>query len=201
MKMKLSDARLSLLIAVLAFAIAVPPAAAAAEAEAVVEKSLYERLGGYEGVSAIVDEFADRLFHDKRISQFFIGMGDDTRASFKQKNKNLVCNVNGGPCKIISRSADDAHDGLGITAADFDVVAGHLMDVLNEFKVPEREQGELFEIILGLRPAIVDLRTKRSSARTRRRVASAPASAASVAQASAIRFAVRRAGHGRNWSL
>lgn len=156
MKMKLSDARLSLLIAVLALAIAVPPAAAAAGVEAVAEKSLYERLGGYEGVSAVVDEFADRLFHDKRISQFFIGMGDDTRASFKQKNKNLVCNVTGGPCKIISRSANDAHDGLGITAADFDVVAGHLKDVLNEFKVPEREQGELFEIILGLRPAIVD---------------------------------------------
>ncbi len=128
----------------------------AAMAEEAVEKTLYERLGGYAGVSAVTDEFADRLFADPKINQFFIGFGDDTRASFKQKNKNLVCNVTGGPCKVISRPANVVHGGLGITAADFDVVAGHLKDVLVEFEVPEAEQDELFAIILSLRPAIVD---------------------------------------------
>ncbi len=120
------------------------------------EKSLYDRLGGYAGVSAVVDEFAERLFHDPKIAQFFAGMGDDTRASFKQKNKNLVCAVTGGPCKVISRDAKVVHGGLGITAADFNVVAGHLKDVLVEFNVPDAEQDELFTIILTLRPAIVD---------------------------------------------
>lgn len=125
-------------------------------AEEAMEKSLYERLGGYAGVNAVVDEFADRLFHDPKIAQFFVGMGDDTRASFKQKNKNLVCAATGGPCKIISRNANVVHDGLGITSADFNVVAGHLKDVLVEFNVPEAEQDELFAIILSLKPAIVD---------------------------------------------
>ena len=120
------------------------------------QKSLYDRLGGYAGVSAVVDEFADRLFRDPKIEQFFAGMGDDTRASFKQKNKNLVCAATGGPCKIISRNADVVHGGLGITSADFNVVAGHLKDVLVEFNVPEAEQDELFAIILSLKPAIVD---------------------------------------------
>ncbi len=127
-----------------------------ATAQEEMEKSLYERLGGYAGVSAVVDEFAGRLFHDPKIAQFFAGMGDDTRASFKQKNKNLVCAATGGPCKIISRNADVVHGGLGITSADFDVVAGHLKDVLVEFNVPEAEQDELFAIILSLKPAIVD---------------------------------------------
>ena len=120
------------------------------------QSSLYERLGGYAGVSAVVDEFGDRLFADSDIAQFFAGMGDDTRASFKQKNKNLVCAVTGGPCKVISRDASVVHSGLGITAADFDVVAGHLKDVLDEFSVPSTEQDELFAIIVSLRPAIVD---------------------------------------------
>lgn len=125
-------------------------------AEEAMEKSLYERLGGYAGVNAVVDEFADRLFHDPKIAQFFAGMGDDTRASFKQKNKNLICAATGGPCKIISRNADVVHGGLGITSADFNVVAGHLKDVLDEFEVPAQEQDELFAIILSLKPAIVD---------------------------------------------
>src|SRR6516164_5053559 len=119
-------------------------------------KPLYERLGGYDGISAVVDEFADSLFADKRINQFFIGMSDDTRAQFKQKNKNLLCNVTGGPCKVISRTAKETHHGLGITAGDFEVVAGNLKDALNKFKVGPKEQEEVFAIILSLRPQIVD---------------------------------------------
>jgi len=140
----------------LAAALVVFAALPAGTANAAEAKTLYERLGGYEGISAVVDQFADSLFADKRISQFFIGMSDDTRAQFKQKNKNLLCNVTGGPCKVISRPANVAHHGLGITAGDFEVVAGHLKDALNEFKVGPKEQEEVFAIILSLRSQIVD---------------------------------------------
>ncbi len=125
-------------------------------ANAADTKPLYERLGGYDGISAVVDELADSLFADKRINEFFIGMSDDTRAQFKQKNKNLLCNATGGTCKVISRPAKEAHHGLGITAGDFEIVAEHLKDVLNKFKVGPKEQEEVFAIILGLRPKIVD---------------------------------------------
>ena len=140
----------------LAAALVVFAALPARTANAAEAKILYERLGGYEGISAVVDQFADSLFADKRISQFFIGMSDDTRAQFKQKNKNLLCNVTGGPCKVISRPANVAHHGLGITAGDFDVVVGHLKDVLNQDKVGPKEQEEVFAIILSLRSQIVD---------------------------------------------
>jgi len=132
------------------------------------QASLYERLGGYEAVSAVVDVFADRLFADPRINDFFIGMGADTRKSFKQKNKNLVCNVTGGPCKVISRPANVVHGGLGITTGDFDVVAGHLKATLDQFKVPEQEQDELFAIILTLKPQIVDRETEKLSQELRK---------------------------------
>src|SRR6516164_3572593 len=71
------------------------------------------------------------------------------RAQFKQKNKNLLCNATGGPCKVISRPAKEAHHGLGITAGDFEVVAGHLKDVLKKDKVGPKEQEEVFAISLG----------------------------------------------------
>ena len=121
------------------------------------EKSLYERLGGYEAISAVVDDFADRLFADPVVGKRFFGMGDDTRAGFKQKNKNLVCAATGGPCKIISRSAKTTHAGMGIKASEFDIVAGHLVDVLNKFNVPEQEHNELMAIIGSLRPDIVEI--------------------------------------------
>ena len=124
------------------------------------EKTLYERLGGYDAISAVVDDFAGKLFIDPLVGARFFGMSDDSREGFRQKNKNLVCNVTGGPCKIISRSAAKTHDGLGIKASEFDIVAQHLVDTLNKFKVPEKEHKELMTIIGTLRPDIVEVEDK-----------------------------------------
>ncbi len=120
-----------------------------------MEKSLYERLGGYEAISAVVNDFAQKLFIDPQVGSFFKGMGTDTRASFIQKNINLVCNVTGGPCKVISRDAKTIHAGLGITEADFNVVENHLVDTLDKFKVSAKEKQELLAIIGTLRADIV----------------------------------------------
>ena len=83
-------------------------------------------------------------------------MGTDTRQSFIQKNINLVCNVTGGPCKVLSRPAKTVHAGLGITEADFDVVVNHLVDTPDSFKVPAKEKQELLSIIGTLKSDIVE---------------------------------------------
>ena len=119
-------------------------------------KSLYDRLGGYDAISAVVEDFAPKLFNDPKIGRFFVGMSTDTKEQFKQKNKNLICNVTGGPCKVISRPAKTAHAGLGITEDDFNVVVQHLVDTLNKFKVPDAEQKELLAIIGLLKKDIVE---------------------------------------------
>ncbi len=126
-------------------------------ADSNMEKSLYERLGGYDAVSAVVDDFAAKLFDDPVVGARFFGMSDDSREGFRQKNKNLVCAATGGPCKIISRSAATTHGGLGLKASEFNIVAQHLVDTLNKFNVPEKEHDELMAIIASLRPDIVEV--------------------------------------------
>lgn len=125
-------------------------------AQAAEEKSLYERLGGYGAITAVANDFAEKLFVDPQVGPFFKGMGTDTRKSFIQKNINLICNVTGGPCKIISRPAKTVHTGLGITESDFSVVVNHLVGTLNTFKVPAAEKTELLAIIGSLKPDIVE---------------------------------------------
>lgn len=120
------------------------------------QDSLYKRLGGFDAVSAVVEDFAPKLFVDPVVGRYFVGMSSVSRASFKQKNKDLVCNVTGGPCKITSRPAKDAHAGLGITEKDFQVVVDHLVATLNKFKVPDKEQKELLAIIGTLKKDIVE---------------------------------------------
>lgn len=144
--------RKSILSAIAISGLLVAPAFSAQE-----EASLYERLGGYDAVSAVVDDFAAKLFDDPVVGARFFGMSDDSREGFRQKNKNLVCAATGGPCKIISRSALQTHTGLGITASEFGIVAQHLVDTLNKFKVPKKEHNELMAIIGSLRPDIVEV--------------------------------------------
>jgi hemoglobin len=118
-------------------------------------KSLYQRLGGYDAITAVVGEFADRLFADPALARFFGGMNGDAKARFKQLNVLLVCNATGGPCTYIGRTMHDSHVGRGIADSDFDAVAAHLAATLDEFGVPKPERGELLAIIGGLRAQIV----------------------------------------------
>ena len=70
--------------------------------------------------------------------------------------------VTGGPCKVISRPAAVTHGGLGIKASEFNIVVAHLVDSLNKFKVPAKEQKELLTIIGTVRPDIVEVEDERS---------------------------------------
>ena len=125
------------------------------------EKSLYERLGGYDAISAVIDVFLTKVWDDPVVGRFFVGMGTDTRNQLRQKNKNLMCANTGGPCKKINRPLDITHAGLGITDKEFDIVAGYIGETLKEFKVAKREHDELMSKIEGLRTYVVEARIQK----------------------------------------
>ena len=119
------------------------------------QSSLYERLGGYDAISAVVDDFAMKLFNDQVVGARFKGMSTDSRNGFRQKNKNLVCAATGGGCQIISRPAIVAHTGLNITEDEWNIVFDHLVGTLDSFGVPKQEKSELLVIIRSLKADIV----------------------------------------------
>jgi len=120
------------------------------------QRTLYERLGGYNAIAAVVNEFADRLFGDPKLKTFFGGMSTDSQRRFKQLNIDLVCSATGGPCQYLGRDMGTAHRGIGITDENFDAVARHLVATLDRFKVPTAEKDELVKVVSGLRLAIVE---------------------------------------------
>ncbi|MGV7222327.1 MAG: group I truncated hemoglobin [Nitrospinales bacterium] len=120
------------------------------------EKSLYQRLGGYDAISAVVNEFADRLVADKNLERFFGAMSTDSIDRFKQANTMLVCAATGGPCNYLGRSMGSSHEGMGVKDAHFNAVAGHLVATLDKFNVPAAEKDELVGIIGGLKGQIVE---------------------------------------------
>lgn len=116
--------------------------------------TLYERLGGHDAINAVVDDFVSRCAADDRINGKF-ARTDIARLS--QMLKDQVCNASGGPCTYAGRSMADTHRGMGVTAGEFDALVGDLVATLNQFNVPQAEQGELLGILGPLRSDIVEV--------------------------------------------
>ncbi len=49
-----------------------------------------------------------------------------------------------------------SHMGLGITDAEWDAAAKHLVASLDKFKVPEKEKGEVLAFVTTLKKDIVE---------------------------------------------
>jgi hemoglobin len=120
------------------------------------KKSLYARLGGYDAIAAVVDDFVGRLVADKRLTKFFLGHSEDSLKRIRMHVIDQLCAAAGGPCNYIGRDMKTSHHGLGITGDDWDASATHLVESLDKFKVPKAEKDELLAFITTLRKDIVD---------------------------------------------
>lgn len=120
------------------------------------EKSLYERVGGYDALAAVVDDFIARLLADQRFEKFFSGQSTDSKQRIRQHIVDQFCEATGGPCVYTGREMKTSHTGLGITSAEWDAAAKHLTASLDKFKVPEKEKGELLNFVNGLKKDIVE---------------------------------------------
>ena len=120
------------------------------------QQSLYKRLGGYDAIAAVTDDFIGRLASDKSLSRFFAGHSKDSLMRIRQLVVDQLCAATGGPCVYIGRDMKTSHQGMGISEADWNTAAGHLVATLDKFKVPEKEKAEVLAAISSLKNDIVD---------------------------------------------
>ena len=138
-------------VAVLAFlVIAVSSASAQAKPD-----SLYKRLGGYDAIAAVVDNFVPRLVKDPMLAKYFVH-SQSTLMHIRQLAVDQICAVTGGPCLYIGRDMKTAHKGLGISGAEWEQAVKHLAATLDQFKVASTEKDELLTLVGTLRADIVE---------------------------------------------
>jgi hemoglobin len=116
------------------------------------KRSLYERLGGYNAIVAVVDDFVGNVAADKRINKFF---AKANVGRLKARLVEQICQGTGGPCVYTGASMKAAHAGMGVRSQDFDALVQDLGKTLNKFKVPKREQKELVAILGPMKKDIV----------------------------------------------
>jgi hemoglobin len=128
-------------------------AAGCASTAAKPETSLYQRLGGLEAITAVVDDFVANVAADSRINGRFANT-DIPR--LKRLLVEQICAGTGGPCTYTGRDMKTTHAGMGITDAEFDALVEDLVQSLDKFKVPAAEKQELLGILGPMKADIVE---------------------------------------------
>lgn len=72
-------------------------------------KSLYERLGGYDAISAVVNDLLPRLQTDPQLGRFWQHRGEDGMKREKQLLVDFLCASAGGPLYYTGRDMKVAH--------------------------------------------------------------------------------------------
>ena len=137
-------------IAVVAPFYAAPPQSLAQQ-----PNTLYHRLGGYDSLAAVTDDFIGRLGTDPQLKRFFTSLSVDSQKKLREHVVDFLCSATGGPCLYTGRDMKTSHTGLGITEDDWNITVKHLVATLDKFKVPEKEKSEVLGAISGLKGDIV----------------------------------------------
>lgn len=135
-----------------------------------VQATLYERLGGDEGIARIVDDYVDRLVADPRVNFERTGVIYTTTWTKKsaaweatpQRLREIktyftqfLSLATGGPAKYTGPDLKGATKNLRFTNAQFDAGIGDLKSSLDRLGVPIPEQKELLAIAESTRPQVV----------------------------------------------
>jgi hemoglobin len=115
--------------------------------KALSQTSLYERLGGYDAVSAVVSSLLPRLQADTQLARFWLHRGEDGLKREKQLLIDFLCSSTGGPLYYAGRDMKTSHKGMRISESDWSAFLGHLNATLETFRVPQAEHSEVVAFV------------------------------------------------------
>jgi len=108
------------------------------------ENRLYDRLGGRDGIRAVVDEFYDRLVEDEMLGPMF----EDADLEHLRETQTLfLCEAAGGPETYEGPSVREAHRDVPLEPKHIWRTIAILSDSLDAFDVPASDADAVVEAI------------------------------------------------------
>jgi hemoglobin len=115
--------------------------------------TLYERLGGAQGIEAVVDDFYDRVLDDESLAGYFEDMD---MAQLREHQQAFITMVAGGPQYYDGRDMREAHAHLDLDESDFEAVAGHLEDALAAAGVADEDRTTVLSAVEDIEDQVLD---------------------------------------------
>ena len=121
------------------------------------KKTLYERLGGYDAISAVVNDLLPRVQADPQLARFWQHRGEDGLKREKQLLIDFLCACAGGPLYYTGRDMKTTHKGMKISERDWSAFLGHLNATLQAFQVPQAERDEVVAFVQTTKADMVEV--------------------------------------------
>ncbi len=119
------------------------------------DKSLYQRLGGYDVIAAVIDDLFARLREDPKFARFTVRSLDSHHRA-RQLLVDQICALAGGPCFYIGRDMKTSHAGLAITEEEWDANLKHTVSALQKHRIGEPELGQFLALFARYKEEIVE---------------------------------------------
>ena len=120
------------------------------------EKSLYQRLGGYDAIAAVCNDLLPRLMSDPLLGRFWQHRAGESIAREKQSLINFLWASSGGPMYYSGRDMRISHKGMRIGEADWQAFLGHLNTTLATFEVPAADRADVLGFVDSTKSDIVE---------------------------------------------
>ena len=115
------------------------------------EPSLYDRLGGFFPIAAVVNRFSDEIITNPKLNENpALKEWNETQAETRLPGLKFgrtlwIAAIAGGPFEYTGLPLDEAHAGFHLSADEFSEVGAEIVRALDYYGVPEREKQELVE--------------------------------------------------------
>jgi hemoglobin len=114
--------------------------------------TIFDRIGGEAAVEAVVEIFYGKVLGDPELKDYFAATDIE---GLKRHQSRFVGMALGATRPYSGRSMQKAHEGMGITEADFNLVVGHLAAALTEAGVDGPTIEAIAEKLVPLKGDIV----------------------------------------------
>lgn len=114
--------------------------------------SLYERLGGTEGITQIANDIINNHLKNPTIANRF---AESDIAALKNAAATFFITGTGGPDVYKGKDMLATHKGMNIAATEFMGVLDDALDAMEKNKVGQREQEEVLFVLYSMRSQIV----------------------------------------------
>ena len=123
----------------------------------IMEKTLFERLGGTEGISSIVDDVVDAHMNNVSISSRFLPYKEQPErlSIIKKHTVDFFSAGSGGPVSYTGRDMPTTHKGMNISSAEYLCAMDDIMIVLERHKIDEDSKKDVLSVLWSLKEMII----------------------------------------------
>lgn len=119
--------------------------------------TLYERLGGAEGIAKIVDDVVEAHLNNPTVKARFLPYLDKPErvTEIKKHLRDFLGAGSGGPETYTGRSMLEAHRGMNISETEYMAVMDDILGVLEKHGIDESARKDVLAITFGLKGEII----------------------------------------------